>query len=80
MIFTNLNNWALIKNIITRIWLIRIRKINLGVVKDNVSAVRLYKKLGFKTEGEFEAHGFYNGKYCNTLRMALFAPAYKDEK
>jgi ribosomal-protein-alanine N-acetyltransferase len=59
---------------------LRIRKINLGVVKDNVSAVRLYKKLGFKTEGEFEAHGFYNGKYCNTLRMALFAPAYTDEK
>jgi ribosomal-protein-alanine N-acetyltransferase len=57
-----------------------IRKINLGVVKDNVSAVQLYEKLGFKTEGEFEAHGFYNGKYCNTLRMALFAPSFKYEK
>jgi ribosomal-protein-alanine N-acetyltransferase len=57
-----------------------IRKINLGVVKDNESAVQLYEKLGFKTEGEFEAHGFYNGKYCNTLRMALFAPSFIHEK
>ena len=57
-----------------------IRKINLGVVKDNESAVQLYEKLGFKSEGEFEAHGFYNGKYCNTLRMALFAPAFINEK
>ena len=57
-----------------------IRKINLGVVKDNVSAVRLYEKLGFKTEGEFEAHGFYNGKYCNTLRMAVFNPAFTHEQ
>lgn len=59
---------------------LRIRKINLGVVKDNESAVQLYEKLGFKTEGEFKAHGFYNGKYCNTLRMALFAPEFTNEK
>ncbi len=57
-----------------------IRKVNLGVVKDNLSAVRLYEKLGFKTEGEFVEHGFYNGKYCNTLRMAVFNPTFIDEK
>lgn len=57
-----------------------IRKINLGVVKDNVGAVRLYERLGFKTEGEFVEHGFYNGKYCNTLRMAVFNSAFIHEK
>jgi len=49
-----------------------LRKVLLGVVKDNDNAVKLYHRLGFITEGEFREHGFYNGKYCDTLRMAMF--------
>ncbi len=55
---------------------INLRKITLGVVEDNVGAYSLYKKLGFKTEGVYEKHGLYNGKYCNIIRMALFNPSF----
>ena len=51
-----------------------LRKINLGVVEDNEGAVKLYQKLGFKTEGVYRKHGLYDGRYCNLLRMAIFNP------
>jgi RimJ/RimL family protein N-acetyltransferase len=51
-----------------------LRKINLGVVEENAAAVNLYKKLGFVIEGKYRNHGFYNGHYCDVLRMALFNP------
>jgi [ribosomal protein S5]-alanine N-acetyltransferase len=53
-----------------------IRKITLGVVADNHAALRLYKKLGFITEGIYKDHGLYNGKYCDIVRMALFNPSF----
>ncbi len=49
-----------------------LRKINLGVVENNFSAVNLYKKIGFIQEGLFIKHGFYNGSYNNVVRMAIF--------
>lgn len=51
---------------------LRLRKITLGVVEDNHAAVNLYKKLGFSTEGVYRDHGFYEGKLCNLIRMAIF--------
>ncbi len=51
-----------------------LRKITLGVVEENTAAVNLYKKLGFETEGFYKRHGFYNGHYCDLLRMAIFNP------
>jgi ribosomal-protein-alanine N-acetyltransferase len=54
-----------------------IRKITLGVVEDNVNAVKLYEKLGFAVEGRYRKHGFYAGKFCNVLRMALFNPEFE---
>jgi [ribosomal protein S5]-alanine N-acetyltransferase len=56
---------------------LKVRKITLGVVEDNTSALNLYQKLGFKTEGVYKNHGFYQGKYCNIIRMALFNPNIK---
>lgn len=53
-----------------------IRKINLGVDEENISAVNLYKKLGFITEGLYKNHIVYDSKYHNSLRMALFSPTY----
>jgi RimJ/RimL family protein N-acetyltransferase len=53
---------------------IKLRKINLGVVKNNVAAFELYKKMGFIIEGEFKNHGLYGNKYCNMIRMAIFNP------
>jgi ribosomal-protein-alanine N-acetyltransferase len=52
--------------------ILNIRKINLGVVEENHSAVALYKSLGFVIEGIYKNHGYYDGKYCNVLRMSLF--------
>ena len=53
---------------------LRIRKITLGVVKDNTSALNLYKRIGFEIEGIYKKHGFYLDKFCDVARMALFNP------
>jgi ribosomal-protein-alanine N-acetyltransferase len=52
----------------------QLRKINLGVVKDNKPAVKLYENMGFKTEGLYINHVVYDGVYHDILRMALFNP------
>lgn len=59
---------------------LNIRKITLGVVEPNVSAVELYKKLGFEIEGVYKQHGLYEGKYLDIIRMALFNKAYNGGK
>jgi RimJ/RimL family protein N-acetyltransferase len=56
---------------------LEIRKLTLGVVADNFAAVKLYKKLNFKTEGIYKKHGLYQGKYCDIIRMALFNPNFE---
>ncbi|MEQ8363073.1 MAG: GNAT family protein [Cyclobacteriaceae bacterium] len=57
---------------------INLRKITLGVVGENISALELYKSLGFEVEGVYKKHGLYNNEYLDTVRMALFNPNYKD--
>ncbi len=51
---------------------INLRKITLGVVKQNTQAVALYEKLGFDTEGIYKEHLVYDGIYYDVLRMSLF--------
>ena len=51
-----------------------IRKITLGVIVDNTSAVQLYYKMGFAIEGTYLRHCFYDGEYRDLHRIALFAP------
>lgn len=51
-----------------------LRKIVLGVVSENKAALRVYEKLGFKVEGVYKEHGYYNGKYQDIIRMAIFNP------
>ncbi len=55
---------------------LQLRKVTLGVVEENVAAVRLYEKMGFVTEGRHIDHSMYDGKLCNTLRMAFFRDSY----
>lgn len=57
-----------------------LRKINLGVVAENIPAVNLYKSLGFVIEGNYKNHGIYNGKYMDILRMAVFNEKFKYDK
>ena len=59
---------------------LNLRKLTLGVVEDNFAAASLYKKLGFIIEGCYKNHGFYDGRYCNILRMALFNNSYIYER
>lgn len=56
---------------------LNLRKMCLGVVDVNVNALKLYNKLNFKVEGIYRDHEFYDGKFCNGLRMALFNLNYK---
>ena len=55
-----------------------LRKITLGVVEENVAAVKLYEKLGFEKEGVYKKHVNYDGKFYSVLRMAKFNPLYVD--
>ncbi len=56
------------------------RKITMGVVEENVASAKLYEKIGFKTEGVFIKHGFYDGAYRNIIKMALFKEDYEQKK
>lgn len=55
-----------------------LRKITLGVISDNISALNLYKKIGFIQEGEYKNHALHNGVYHDVTRMALFNPNLKE--
>lgn len=55
---------------------VNLRKITLGVVKDNLPALKLYKKLGFNEEGCYKNHSFHNHKWCDVVRMAKFNDKY----
>ncbi|WP_409368527.1 GNAT family N-acetyltransferase [Lysinibacillus sp. 38-6] len=47
-------------------------KISLVTREDNVTAIKLYEKLGFEQEGLIKKDNFINGVYYNTLLMGLF--------
>ncbi|UPM56202.1 GNAT family N-acetyltransferase [Gottfriedia acidiceleris] len=48
------------------------RKIQLVTNEDNLTAIQLYKNLGFEIEGVMKEDTYINGKYSNTLMMGLF--------
>ncbi len=52
------------------LWL---HKINLGVVSNNIPAIKLYQSIGFTVEWEMIDEIYYDWKYYNFLSMALFA-------
>ncbi len=54
-----------------------LRKICLGVIKENKAAITLYKKLGFTIEGDYKNHLIYKNQYSDCLRMAVFNPNIK---
>ena len=57
---------------------LNLRKITLGVIENNKSAVELYKKLNFEIEGKYIDHVNHNGKFLNVLRMSLFKRNYRN--
>ena len=56
---------------------LKLRKINLGVLANNDSAIKLYDSLGFKLEGHFKKHILKNGKYIDVYRYSIFNPLIK---
>lgn len=48
-----------------------IKRIELRVRKDNIRAITLYKKLGFEEECIIRKDIFINGRFYNSLLMAL---------
>ncbi|MDX9970334.1 MAG: GNAT family protein [Candidatus Gracilibacteria bacterium] len=58
----------------------KLHKINLGVIKDNIPAVNLYKSLGFVVEGEMKDEVFYKGKFHDFLSMAIFNINHKNKE
>jgi ribosomal-protein-alanine N-acetyltransferase len=51
---------------------LKLRKLTLGVITENETAVGLYYKLGFALEGVYKKHVLYNNQYSDVYRMALF--------
>ena len=51
---------------------LKLHKINLGVIKNNIPAVNLYESLGFVIEGKMKDEVFYEGKFHDFLSMAIF--------
>ena len=56
---------------------LKLSKITLGVIENNVKAVFLYKKMGFIIDDVKKDVGIYNQKMCNSLRMSLNAEDFK---
>jgi putative acetyltransferase len=50
-------------------WL-AIKRLELTVYVDNETAIRLYEKFGFETEGRLKAFAFRNGEYVDAFTMA----------
>ena len=50
---------------------LKLSKITLGVIEDNINAVMLYKKMGFSIDEVKTNVGTYNNKTSNALRMSL---------
>ena len=48
------------------------RKIYLAVYENNITAINLYKSLGFKEEGRLIKHVSINGKYYDKFLMGMF--------
>ena len=49
-------------------------KISLTVRKDNPGAIALYEKFGFETEGILKGETYIDGRYFDSVVMALMIP------
>ena len=57
---------------------LNLRKICLQVVEYNESALRLYRKYGFKEEGRLREQCYLEGRYYDVVMMALFADDFRN--
>lgn len=53
-----------------------LRRVYFEVLAENKPAIRLYEKVGFKTEGRLRNHVFKAGKFKDALVMGILAEDY----
>ena len=53
-----------------------LHRIYLTVLADNIAAIRLYEKCGFKLEGELRDHLFLNGRYVSWKLYGMLEEEY----
>lgn len=58
---------------------LRLNRIYLYTEQENVSAQKLFEKLGFKKEGLIEQDLIYNGRFVNRYMYGLLEEAYKND-
>jgi len=56
---------------------VKLSKITLGVIENNINAVILYKKIGFVIDEVKTNIGIYYNKLSNSLRMSLHVKNFK---
>jgi RimJ/RimL family protein N-acetyltransferase len=56
---------------------LQLSKITLGVIKDNITAFKLYSNIGFTIDEVKKNAGVYNNKLCDSLRMSLDVENFK---
>lgn len=52
---------------------LKLNKVYLNVLEDNVRAIRFYEKFGFSYEGEFKSHICINGEFKTLKWYAIFS-------
>lgn len=48
-----------------------LQRLYLSVLADNIPAIKMYEKCGFKTEGKLRKHAFKDGQFKDVLIMGL---------
>lgn len=56
---------------------LNLHKLYLIVDKENEKAIHIYKKAGFRLEGELKEEYFSGGKYRDVLRLCIFQRDYQ---
>lgn len=56
---------------------LNLNKVWLGVNEENIKAVKLYERFGFKREGVLREDVYRNGKYYNVIRMSILRSEFK---
>lgn len=56
---------------------LKLHRIFLDVYEYNKRAIKVYKRLGFKTEGIMKEANYWNGKFWNTYNMAILKQEWK---
>lgn len=57
---------------------INLRRIELGVLENNIPAIKLYEKCGFVYEGKKRESHYKNGNYISMIIMSVLRDEYSD--